>query len=812
MSLFERLFGTRVKNDHARKSLNLELLEARILLSAGKLDLTFGIDGLVTTDFGSTSDGAGSVAIQADGKILVTGTTVPPGAGADFALARYNSDGSLDTTFGTDGKVTTDFGSQDSAGSVAIQADGKIVVTGVSIQPGTGYDFALARYNTDGSLDTTFDGDGKVTTDFGFSYDYGMDLAIQADGKIVVTGWSIQPGTGYDFALTRYNSDGSLDTTFDGDGKVTTDFGFSEDLGPDVAIQADGRIVVAGHSIQPGTGYDFALARYNSDGSLDTTFDGDGKVTTDFGFSFDAGLGLAIQADGKIVVSGFSIQPGTGYDFALTRYNSDGSLDTTFGADGKVTTDLGSSSDIGMSVAIQADGRIVVAGYSYQPGTGGDFAVARYLGGMANQPPVATDDGYSVDEDGTLTVAALDGILVNDSDPDVGDSLSAVLVSNPAHGALTLNLDGSLAYTPQADFNGTDSFSYRANDGTEDSNLATVTINVNPVNDVPVADDLTVNVTEDGQVAIALSASDVETAEGNLNFTIESLPTRGTLFHNGVPVALGDTFTGSPNGLTYQAGAACEGAGTASFIFTVTDRGDPDTAGVVGLTSAPGTVNINLTPAVADGRATVDSNGVVRIGGTSADDVIIITHTSDNQNLKVTINGVVVSNTILLRDVSEIRAWGRAGNDRIEVVDLSFKSMLNGGDGDDSITGGAGEDLIFGGSGNDTLTGGAGNDFLIGGDGSDRIVGSAGNDILVAGKLACSFTADALRQISTEWSAQFGWDDGASDDMLDKGAITDESYDMLTGSSGHDWFIINLGDKITDLKAKKSAEDLVTLI
>ena len=203
MSLFERLFGTRVKNDHARKSLNLELLEARILLSAGKLDLTFGIDGLVTTDFGSTSDGAGSVAIQADGKILVTGTTVPPGAGADFALARYNSDGSLDTTFGTDGKVTTDFGSQDSAGSVAIQADGKIVVTGVSIQPGTGYDFALARYNTDGSLDTTFDGDGKVTTDFGFSYDYGMDLAIQADGRIVVTGWSIQPGTGYDFALTR---------------------------------------------------------------------------------------------------------------------------------------------------------------------------------------------------------------------------------------------------------------------------------------------------------------------------------------------------------------------------------------------------------------------------------------------------------------------------------------------------------------------------------------------------------------------------------------------------------------------------------
>jgi len=351
--------------------------------SNGSPDLTFGSSGKVTTDFGYRSDGASAVMIQGDGRIVAAGTsTQGPVVTADFALARYNTDGSLDATFGTDGKVTTDFGvpSPDAAGDiVALQGDGRTVAAGYSYQGTTSVDFALARYNSDGSLDTTFGSGGKATTDFDSSDDHAYTVAIQGDGKIVAAGYSDQGTTGYDFALARYNSDGSLDASFGSGGKVTTHFGYSHDYAYTVAIQADGKIVAAGYSDQGTTTYDFALARYNTDGSLDTSFGAGGKVTTHFGYSRDYAYTVAIQADGKIVAAGYSDQGTTTYDFALARYNSDGSLDTSFGAGGKVTTPFGYSHDYAYAVAIEADGRILAAGYSFRGGTNGyDFALARY--------------------------------------------------------------------------------------------------------------------------------------------------------------------------------------------------------------------------------------------------------------------------------------------------------------------------------------------------------------------------------------------------------------------------------------------------
>jgi uncharacterized delta-60 repeat protein len=321
----------------------------------GDLDTAFDSDGKVTTDFGA-NEGAAAVAIQPDGRIVVAGASA-----GDFALARYNRDGSLDTTFDADGKVTTDSGGPEgteAAEAVAIQPDGRIVVAGASAG-----DFALARYNRDGSLDTSFGSDGKVTTDFGGT-DRAKATAVQPNGKIVAAG-NIDL---IDFALARYNRDGSLDTTFDADGKVTTDFGQAEE-GTGAAIQPDGRIVVAGALFGPR---DFLLARYNRDGSLDTTFDSDGKVTTDFG-GLDTAIDLAIQTDGKIVAVGDSFL--VGLDFALARYNRDGSLDTTFDADGKVTTDFGGS-EVAVAVAVRPDGRIVAAG---PIGDVGDFALASYV-------------------------------------------------------------------------------------------------------------------------------------------------------------------------------------------------------------------------------------------------------------------------------------------------------------------------------------------------------------------------------------------------------------------------------------------------
>ena len=343
------------------------VLASPAVAAAGDLDTSFGGDGKVTTDFGG-SGGASEVAIQPDGKIVAAGS-----AGGDFALARYHRDGSLDTSFDGDGKVTTDFGGSGGAAGVAIQPDGKIVAAGSA-----GGDFALARYHRDGSLDTSFDGDGRVTTDFGGVLEVATGVAIQPNGKIVAAG---PTGAVDDFALARYNRDGSLDTSFDGDGKVTTDFGSSFEAALGVAIRPNGEIVAVGFG---GATDDFALARYNRDGSLDTSFDGDGKVTTDFGFigpfgdpvhTIDVATGVAIQSNGNIVAAGSRL--GFGYEFAMARYNGDGSLDTDFGFGGKVTTN--GELDNAFGVAIQLDGKIVAAGTPTGFGEDGpSWALARY--------------------------------------------------------------------------------------------------------------------------------------------------------------------------------------------------------------------------------------------------------------------------------------------------------------------------------------------------------------------------------------------------------------------------------------------------
>jgi uncharacterized delta-60 repeat protein len=344
----------------------------------GDLDPAFGGgDGRVTTDFGDV-DRADGVAVQADGKIVVAGSAGGRG-GPDFAVARYNADGSLDPTFDGDGKVTTDFASSHDQGfAVALQADGKIVVAGEAFL--MDLDFALARYNTDGSLDPTFGGgDGKVSTDLGLSEnDAALAVAIQADGKIVAAGYVrrelFHPNYPEDFAVARFNADGSPDLDFGVGGNVTTDLESDSDVAYGVAFQADGKIVAVGSIHVPSATTDFGLARYNTDGSLDTTFDGDGKLTTHFGVS-DSAAAVALQGDGKIVAAG-NVLIGSNFDFGLARYNTNGSLDTTFDGDGKVTTGF-ADSDSANEVAIQGDGKIVAAGSASMSGDS-EFALARY--------------------------------------------------------------------------------------------------------------------------------------------------------------------------------------------------------------------------------------------------------------------------------------------------------------------------------------------------------------------------------------------------------------------------------------------------
>lgn len=341
------------------------------LAQDGSLDTSFGIGGIVTTTVGgyasvNLAGNAYPVAIQNDGKIVVAGKSFN-GLNYDFAVVRYNNNGSLDTSFGTSGIVITDFGN-DLPKSIAIQSDGKIVVAGINYN-GSSVNFALVRYNTNGSLDTTFDIDGKVTTNYNGSDCRAYSLALQSDGKIVLVG-DARNGSGYQgFAAMRYNTDGSLDTTFGTNGKVFTLFGTpgaTSDYANSVAIQNDEKIVVAGASYLYSTGTNrFAVLRYNSDGSLDNSFDNDGMHTTSFGAFNAVGTSLAIQNDGKLVMGGNSTLTQSGTEiFAIARFNIDGSLDTTFDSDGKVTTLIGTFMNGLFSTIIQGDGKILVSGYS----------------------------------------------------------------------------------------------------------------------------------------------------------------------------------------------------------------------------------------------------------------------------------------------------------------------------------------------------------------------------------------------------------------------------------------------------------------
>ncbi|WP_372722763.1 DUF4347 domain-containing protein, partial [Novipirellula sp.] len=312
--------------------------------SNGELDLTFGGgDGIAMLDAGG-SEMAVDVALQSDGKIVVLGTS-----DNDLIVARFNTAGVLDTSFDSDGYAITDAGGIDSAAAIAIQSDGKIVAAGTTDAGGN--NFAVVRYNTDGSLDTTFSGDGKVEIDFGASSDdVANALLIQKDGKIVLGGKSNDQ-----FALARLTSAGVLDTSFDADGLLTTDFGMGDEIISGLAQQSDGKIVAAGTA-----NLDFALARYNSDGSLDTSFDTDGLQTSDLGAT-ERAYSVAITATQRIVVAGSTDLMGSN-DVMLQQYNADGSLDTHFNSVGTVITVVNGSEEYGYNVQLLAGGGISVAG------------------------------------------------------------------------------------------------------------------------------------------------------------------------------------------------------------------------------------------------------------------------------------------------------------------------------------------------------------------------------------------------------------------------------------------------------------------
>ncbi|HWP40130.1 MAG TPA: PKD domain-containing protein, partial [Tepidisphaeraceae bacterium] len=379
----------------------------------GTPDGTFGVGGLVTTDLGSTSDSASAIVIQPDGRIVLAGETRRSSTLSDFALVRYNADGTPDTTFGTggSGKVFTDFSlGTDQARSVALTTDGKIVVAGSATVSGRTR-VAIARYTSAGVLDASFGSGGKVSTLFIPGTARASSITPLSDGSILVAGTVLDFSTSaQDWVALRYSASGALDSSFGFSGWVRIDMGGDVESASSLLVQSDGRIVLVGdNSDSAGGTSDFALARLLGDGTLDPSFGDSGRVLADFAGEFDQATSATLQADGRIVVAGLASINGTSC-FGVTRFSPDGAVDTGFGTNGLVMLSFGAG-DVANAVAVDQAARIVVAGFTMDSAGDFDFAVTRLLGNAA--PQANAGSGYVVTAGQSVT---LDGSA--SSDPD----------------------------------------------------------------------------------------------------------------------------------------------------------------------------------------------------------------------------------------------------------------------------------------------------------------------------------------------------------------------------------------------------------
>lgn len=868
----------------------------------GSVDTTFGNNGSVTIDFGSTGNSvARAIAVQADGKIVVAGFSyqgpfAAGGTGDDFAVARLNSNGSLDTSFDGDGKKTIDFSNyEEQASSVAVLANGKIVVAGTT---DSNYgNFAVACLNADGSLDASFDGDGRQTIDFAY-HEVGRCVAVQADGKIVLAGFTYQidtdsqPAQG-DFAVVRLNANGGLDTSFNGNGKQTIDFGAGLDVGESVAIQADGKIVVAGTSSVSQSYLDTGevplgavVARLNTNGSLDTSFNGNGKKGLGSGPDvYTWAYAMALQADGKIVLAGSNLDFGastyTSYDFGVFRLNTNGSLDTSFNGSGTQSIDFAGSYDRAFGMALQADGKIVVAGAA-----NGELAVARLVGLDPTAVGTAGDDNITIGpgtQAGTLKVT-----VVNVNGTTTTDNLasSATMLVEGGGGNDTFTVTAAPAASLILD-GGSGSDTYNVTFGTliagnvvvTDSGVSgtdTLTANGTAANDTlnKTSGYVFWKLTSDSQYHVRLGFAGIESgvlhaAAGN-DTVLDPDTTNWQLFGDdgddtiilsattgdGVKADGGDgsdsyiVYAGSLEGPVSISDSGTTGANSVSVVGTagadtITQSDNTITAdggtitlgsGVTSLTidgggGAGDTLTISGTPTIPTLVTGVGDDMVVY--GSSGNDTIKINPA--HQGVTVSLNGTI---STAIQPAGRIIVYGLAGDDDIQAAGgITNPCWLYGGDGNDRLKGGSGANVLVGGAGDDLLVGGSNRDILIGGTGADRIVGNEADDILIAGNTAFDANDAALSAILAEWTSSRSYaarvanmmGTGTGDDfanrrnmgyflrVTDQAATTtvfdDGSADVLTGNDGIDWFFANLlgsgiKDKITDLTAAEFANDL----
>ncbi len=718
----------------AAAAVPIEALENRRLLAAGDFETSFNSSGYLLQQMPWGNTTVNDIAIQADNKIVVVGSTHPLDNNNDFFIARFNANGTADTTFGiaNNGVVTLNVivggvSGQDFAYTVCIQGDGQILVGGTSEAAGV-----VARYNTDGTLDASFGVNGVIRYSTHFfnqirtispytgeryllgggtsgQFDVGimssdgtLDLTFAVDGETrtevvgeqdAVRSLAFQPadskiiavGAGNNaFTLIRYNTDGTLDTNFGAGGSGIVQMNFHTDSTEDansMVLQPDGKILVGGSSTDVGR--HFALARYNPDGTFDATFNGDGHTEA----QFQAGANLAtseiydiaLQADGKIVGVGYSeVGPSGANWFSLARFNANGTLDTDFGTDGKVAFPLNSQTGYANAVALQSD-------------AGNDWIV------------IAGNTGDAGNRTGKVALARL---WAEDVIPP-----TAMVQALPA-------VPGSRTIGFQVTY-------------TDDVKMNVGTISA-----------ATVSVTTPASVVVAtLSGIDFNT-DGRTRIATYTIP------------APGGTLDPADNG-TYTVAV--------TSVLAITDISNNI------LNSNLGTFN----PKVVIGTIT---RGTLKVYGSAGRDTIALS--SVTGKTRVTFNKVSQD----FSSVKHIYVYGLGGDDLISVDHGVMGTYIDGGDADDKITGGDGNDTILGGAGLDILRGGTGNDSLTGGAGTDRLEGGAGNNTLLGGTGNDLLWGDAGNDKLYGNDGNDTLHGGDGNDTLDGGAGNDAIY----GEAGND--------------------------
>jgi uncharacterized delta-60 repeat protein len=758
------------------------------------------------TDYTITTQAVGHVQSAAGGNSFVSDAVVDgsgrlitvggnTAAGSDrWEIRRFNANGTPDTTFGTGGLETLDFGpGVDNARAVALDASGRIVVAGSS---GSVNQFIVARLTTGGTPDSTFGpgsifGPGIVTTPVGLTSG-ATSVAIQPDGKIVVGGNSNSSS----FALARYLSTGALDSTFGIGGTVTTAVGGVNPLS-DIALQTSGATTVRIVAVGTGSAPSSVVAAYTAAGALDTTFDGDGLRSGDATGTFSA---VAVEGDGSVVIAG----DGDSGKLKLLKLTSAGAPATGFGTGGQSALSyqpLPSGVTFQAKVAnllVQDDLSLVVGGTLNNPNLSGPDANSAglaifHVDSAGGKDASFGSGGVVYTPRGSSSFGASPGGSVAPSGDDIVQA-GTVQNGSGANSMAVFYEAGTFAVSV-TNVAPTDSFAPTDPTGDEfnpPSNLTTAT---------------------PGQVAwFAVNATDPSLVDDTaLTYTFD--------WGDGTSdtVLSGATYIGSPsNGFPLYMPHFFQSSGPVTVKLSVAD----DDGGVG---TATFTVNVALSSGVvADPSHPGQTAEFLAAPQTTLNNKIMIS--SSASATQIVVDGV----TTLTAHADRVVVYGNYGDDTIQVTGVSAAAVeLYGGPGDDKLHGGNLDDVVVGGAGDDMLVSGTGRNFLIGGPGADKVIGDSSDDILIGGIYIDADNRDATAAVMAEWTSanpyatrvnnlRFGG--GANGDVVLAGysvaAVTgiqtvfdDGAADKLTGNAGSDWFFANVDgavkDKITDLTSSE---------